>query len=81
MRRGSAVVLRSAKAGSGGNVLIEGAAGIGKTSLLAAAAELAEAERMTVLRARGGVLEREFALGVVDPAAGAGHRPAHRPRA
>ena len=31
-------VLRSAKAGSGGNVLIEGAAGIGKTSLLAAAA-------------------------------------------
>ena len=26
--------LRSAKAGSGGNVLIEGAAGIGKTSLL-----------------------------------------------
>ena len=46
-------------------VLIEGAAGIGKSSLLGAAAELAEAERMAILRARGGVLEREFALGVV----------------
>ena len=59
------VVLRSAAAGSGGIVLIEGAAGIGKTSLLAAAAAVAEAEQMARLRARGGVLEREFALGVV----------------
>jgi hypothetical protein len=57
--------LRSAVAGSGRTVLIEGAAGIGKSSLLGAAAELAEATGMTVLRARGGVLEREFALGVV----------------
>ena len=58
-------MLHSAMAGAGGHVLIEGAAGIGKTSLLATAAELAGAEGMAVLRARGGVLEREFALGVV----------------
>ncbi len=57
--------LRGARAGSGGIVVIEGAAGIGKTSLLGAAAELAQAERMAVLRARGGVMESEFALGVV----------------
>ncbi len=57
--------LRIAAAGSGGIALIEGAPGIGKSSLLGAAAELAEAEQMVVLRARGGVLEREFALGVV----------------
>jgi DNA-binding CsgD family transcriptional regulator len=57
--------LRIAAAGSGGVVLIEGAAGIGKSSLLGAAAGLAQAGRMGVLRARGGVLEREFALGVV----------------
>jgi DNA-binding CsgD family transcriptional regulator len=56
--------LRSAAAGSGGIVLVEGAAGIGKSSLLSAAAGLAGTEGMTVLRARGGVLEREFALGV-----------------
>lgn len=57
--------LRIAVGGSGRIVVIEGAAGIGKSSLLGEAAELAEAERMTVLRARGGVMEREFALGVV----------------
>ena len=57
--------LRTAASGAGGVVVIEGAAGIGKSSLLAAAAELAEAEGMAVLRARAGVMEREFALGVV----------------
>ncbi len=57
--------LRTAAAGVGGIVLIEGPAGIGKSSLLGAAADLAKAGRMGVLRARGGVLEREFALGVV----------------
>ncbi len=57
--------LRAAAAGSGGIVVIEGAAGIGKSSLLGAAAELGQEERLAVLRARGGVLEREFALGVV----------------
>jgi DNA-binding CsgD family transcriptional regulator len=57
--------LRGAAAGSGAVMMVEGAAGIGKSSLLRAAAELAEAGRMTVLSARGGALEREFALGVV----------------
>jgi DNA-binding CsgD family transcriptional regulator len=57
--------LRSAAAGTGRIVMIEGAPGIGKSSLLDEAAELPEAERMAVLRARGGVMEREFALGVV----------------
>ena len=57
--------LRIAAGGAGGIVLVEGAAGIGKSSLLGAAAGLAKSERMTVLRARGGVLEREFALGVM----------------
>ena len=57
--------LHSAAAGSGRIVVIEGAPGIGKSSLLGEAAELAEAERMAVLRARGGAMEREFALGVV----------------
>jgi DNA-binding CsgD family transcriptional regulator len=46
-------------------IAIEGAAGIGKSSLMAEAAALAEAEGMAVLRARGGAMEREFALGVV----------------
>jgi DNA-binding CsgD family transcriptional regulator len=57
--------LRGARAGSGRIVVIEGAPGIGKTSLLAEAAHLAEAEWMSVLRARCGAMEREFALGVM----------------
>jgi DNA-binding CsgD family transcriptional regulator len=57
--------IRSAAAGSGRIVLIEGAAGIGKTSLIGAAAAQARTADMAVLRARGGALEREFALGVV----------------
>ena len=57
--------LHLAAAGSGAIVTIEGAAGIGKSSLLGAAAQLAKAEGMVVLRARCGVMEREFALGVV----------------
>jgi DNA-binding CsgD family transcriptional regulator len=57
--------LRSAAAGTGGIVLIEGAAGIGKSSLLGAAAGRAAVAGTGVLRARGGALEREFALGVV----------------
>ena len=46
-------------------IVIEGAPGIGKSSLLVEAGELAEASGMALLRARGGVMEREFALGVV----------------
>lgn len=57
--------LHAAVAGTGGIVLIEGAPGIGKSSLMGEAAALAEARGMAVLRARGGVMEREFALGVV----------------
>ena len=57
--------LRSAAAGSGATVVIKGAPGIGKTSLLGEAADLAEREGMVLLRARGSVMESEFALGVV----------------
>ena len=60
-----AAPLRGALDGSGGSVVIEGAPGIGKTSLLEKAAELAQADGMTPLRARGGVMESEFALGVM----------------
>ena len=57
--------LRGAAGGAGGFVVIEGAPGIGKSALMGEAAELADARGMTVLRARGGVMEHEFALGVV----------------
>ena len=57
--------LRTATAAAGSVVVIEGAPGLGKTSLLGEAAALAEARGMAVLRARGGTMEREFALGVV----------------
>ena len=51
--------------GHGAVVVLEGPAGIGKTSLLEAAVQLAEAARLGVLAARGGELERDFAYGVV----------------
>ena len=57
--------LGDAAAGAGGVLVIEGAPGIGKSSLMGEAAALADARCMAVLRARGGVMEREFALGVV----------------
>jgi DNA-binding CsgD family transcriptional regulator len=49
----------------GGLLSIEGEAGAGKTSLLDAGAELAQARGVLVLRARGGQFERDFAYGVV----------------
>ena len=58
-------VLDASSAGAGGSVVIEGAAGIGKSSLIDAAAARAAAGGMTVLRARGGIMEKEFALGLV----------------
>jgi DNA-binding CsgD family transcriptional regulator len=58
-------LIGSASAGSGSAALIEGEAGIGKTALAAAAAEAAANAGMTVLSARGGELESEFAWGVV----------------
>src|ERR687896_1619517 len=49
----------------GGVLIVEGGAGIGKTSLLAAAAERAAALGHEVLRGRGSELEAGFAFGVV----------------
>jgi DNA-binding CsgD family transcriptional regulator len=57
-------LLAGACAGSGGAVVFEGPAGIGKSSLLAAARAAAAAE-MRVLSARGGELERELPFGIV----------------
>lgn len=55
----------AAAAGSSGRVvLLEGAGGIGKTLLLGHAAGRAQARGLTVLRARGGELERTFPFGV-----------------
>src|SRR4051812_7311196 len=57
--------LDDAVEGRGGTVVLEGAAGIGKSSLLDAAVDLADARGMTLLHARSAAMEREFALGVV----------------
>ena len=56
--------IRATAAGSGRVVLLEGAGGIGKTLLLAHATQRAQASGVTVLRARGGELERQFPFGV-----------------
>ena len=56
--------IAGAAAGAGGVMLLEGAGGIGKTLLLAHAVQCAQASAMTVLRARGGELERQFPFGV-----------------
>jgi DNA-binding CsgD family transcriptional regulator len=58
------LLLAHARDGSGGAVVVEGPAGIGKSSLLAAARAAAEPE-LRVLSARGGELERELPFGVV----------------
>ena len=57
--------LGAAQAGRGNVVLLEAPAGLGKTSLLRAAAEAAAARGFTCLRARAGELERDFAYGCV----------------
>ena len=54
-----------AGAGRGGLIMVEGAAGHGKSTLLAATAEEASASGLRVLRARGSELERGLAFGVV----------------
>ncbi|MGH3782467.1 MAG: BTAD domain-containing putative transcriptional regulator, partial [Pseudonocardiaceae bacterium] len=57
--------IAAAGRGSGQLVTVEGAAGVGKTRLLAAARIQAQRRGMRVLAARGSALEREFAYGVV----------------
>jgi DNA-binding CsgD family transcriptional regulator/tetratricopeptide (TPR) repeat protein len=57
--------LGTVRNGHGGQLVVEGPAGIGKTVLLAAGRDEAVSQGFRVLRARGGELEREFAFGVV----------------
>ncbi|HEX2284923.1 MAG TPA: AAA family ATPase [Mycobacterium sp.] len=57
--------LADAVAGTGGVLLIEGPAGIGKTALLDQLRRRAAALNTTVLTARGGELERGFGFGIV----------------
>ena len=57
--------LTDAREGRGRLVLIDGAAGLGKTSLLRAAAEMAADADFTCHRARASELERDFAYGCV----------------
>jgi tetratricopeptide (TPR) repeat protein len=58
-------VVADAGRGQGRFVLVEAAAGLGKTTLLGAAAEIAARENITCLRARATELERDFAFGCV----------------
>lgn len=64
MRRLRSVV-EGAAAGAGALLVIEGPAGIGKSRLLSEACGQAEHAGLQVLRARGGVLERDLAYGAV----------------
>ena len=57
--------LDAARDGRGQVVLVEGAAGAGKSALVAASRDLASASGMHVLSARGGELERDFPFGVI----------------
>ncbi len=57
-------LLAASRAGRGHLLLVEGHAGIGKTSLLDAAVSRARASEMTVLRARASELESDFAFGI-----------------
>ncbi|MDQ0753998.1 DNA-binding CsgD family transcriptional regulator [Streptomyces africanus] len=61
-RIGAAIA--GARAGRGTVLVLEGAAGVGKTRLLRAATELAAESDMAVVSARSGQLETEFAFGV-----------------
>jgi DNA-binding CsgD family transcriptional regulator len=57
--------IAAAWAGSGGLLVVEGSAGAGRTTLLAAARDRGVAAGMRALGARGGELECEHAFGVV----------------
>ena len=56
--------VRAVRAGAGQVIVVDGPAGIGKTSLLGAVADGAEADGVAVLRARSGPLEQDAAWGV-----------------
>ena len=58
-------LVEGASEGAGRLAIVDGAAGIGKTRLLAEARRHAADAGFLVLSARGGELEREFAFGVV----------------
>jgi predicted ATPase len=64
-REDELAALAEARAGTGGLVVVEGPAGIGKSRLLAEARADAAGRGMTVLTARGTDLEREAPFGVV----------------
>ena len=59
-----AAVVEQAAGAAGGVVLVEGAAGVGKTCLLEALVQLADSRALLVLRARGGELEQAFPFGI-----------------
>src|SRR4051812_17016961 len=59
-----AALVDAAAAGSGGLIVLEGPAGVGKSALLRRAAGLARERGLAVLRARGHELERAFGWGV-----------------
>ena len=56
--------LAAARDGSGRCLVLEGTAGLGKSRLVEEACEVAGAVEMTVVRARGAELERDFSFGV-----------------
>ncbi|MFF3404486.1 helix-turn-helix transcriptional regulator [Streptomyces sp. NPDC002659] len=57
--------IQAAERGLGGFVLVEGAAGVGKTRLLGGARAVAHKAGARVLAAQGSELERDFSYGVV----------------
>ena len=59
--------LSRAAHGSGGTVLVEGPAGIGKTALLAEACALAQAQELTVLKAVGLCFSQAIIWDKMDP--------------
>jgi DNA-binding CsgD family transcriptional regulator/tetratricopeptide (TPR) repeat protein len=61
-----AALLADAKAGRGQVCVVEGPSGIGKSRLLEACADLANAEEMQVLRVRCSELSRDHPFGVVQ---------------
>ena len=75
-------LFEAALGGRGGLMLLEGAPGLGKSTLLAHAEDFAREHGLTVRRARGHELERAFAWGVartlLEPSLG--DEPARRRR-